>query len=231
MSNRPGTRLHSQLDNGVTSQESKIHGREPMRINPLDAEQRGIRDGDVVRVFNDRGAFLAGVRLSAALRRGVVQIATGAWYDVLDLADPKNLEIHGNPNAVTNEIGTSSLGQGPSANSCLVEAERYESDLPPLKVLSLPAIIERQEASSPARTPADLYARRFPVHRRSLSRPHLLANVARARGVRLDIAIAGRGRKMPRSSVRCARFSADRWSNSIGLSLEMSNLCKSYLSL
>ena len=128
MSNRPGTRLHSQLDNGVTSQESKIHGREPMRMNPLDAEQRGIRDGDVVRVFNDRGAFLAGVRLSAALRRGVVQIATGAWYDVLDLADPKSLEIHGNPNAVTNEIGTSSLGQGPSANSCLVEAERYESD-------------------------------------------------------------------------------------------------------
>ena len=53
------------------SESSKIHGREPMRMNPLDAEQRGIRDGDVVRVFNDRGAFLAGVRLSAALRRGV----------------------------------------------------------------------------------------------------------------------------------------------------------------
>ena len=123
-------------------------------MNPLDAEQRGIRDSDVVRVFNDRGAFLAGVRLSAALRRGVVQIATGAWYDVLDLADPKSLEIHGNPNAVTNDIDTSSLGQGPSENSCLVEAERYESDLPPLKVLSLPAIIERQEAGSPAHTPA-----------------------------------------------------------------------------
>lgn len=143
MSNQPRTRLHSQLDNGVTSQESKIHGREPMRMNPLDAEQRGIRDGDVVRVFNGRGEFLAGVWLSDALRRGVVQISTGAWYDILDPADPKSLEIHGNPNAVTNDIGTSSLAQGPSANSCLVEAERYEGNLPPVKVFSLPAIIER----------------------------------------------------------------------------------------
>jgi biotin/methionine sulfoxide reductase len=143
MSNQPRTRLHSQLDYGVTSQESKIHGREPMRMNPLDAEQRRIRDGDVVRVFNDRGEFLAGVRLSDALRPGVVQISTGAWYDILDPADPKSLEIHGNPNAVTNDIGTSSLAQGPSANSCLVEAERYEGNLPPVKVFSLPAIIER----------------------------------------------------------------------------------------
>jgi biotin/methionine sulfoxide reductase len=143
MSNQPRTRLHSQLDYGVTSRESKIHGREPMRMNPLDAEQRRIRDGDVVRVFNDRGEFLAGVRLSDALRRGVVQISTGAWYDILDPADRKSLEIHGNPNAVTNDIGTSSLAQGPSANSCLVEAERYEGNLPPVKVFSLPAIIER----------------------------------------------------------------------------------------
>jgi biotin/methionine sulfoxide reductase len=117
LSNQPRTRLHSQLDQGVTSQESKIRGREPMRMNPRDADRRGIRDGDVVWVFNDRGAFLAGVSLSDALRPGVVQISTGAWYDPLDLADPLSLEIHGNPNAVTNDIGTSSLAQGPSANS------------------------------------------------------------------------------------------------------------------
>lgn len=72
-----------------------------------------------MRVFNDRGAFLAGVRLSDALRRGVIQIATGAWYDVLDPADPNSLEIHGNPNAVTNDIGTSSLAQGPLGQQLL----------------------------------------------------------------------------------------------------------------
>ena len=143
MSNQPRTRLHSQLDHGITSQESKIQGREPLRIQPLDAAERGIREGDVVRVFNERGAFLAGVHLSDDLRRGVVQISTGAWYDMLDPADPFSLEIHGNPNAVTNDIGTSSLAQGPSANSCLVQVERYEHALPALSVFTPPQLIER----------------------------------------------------------------------------------------
>jgi biotin/methionine sulfoxide reductase len=142
LSNQPRTRLHSQLDHGVTSQESKIQGREPMRINPHDAAERGIGDGDVVRVFNDRGAFLAGVHVSDELRRGVVQISTGAWYDTLDPADPLSLEIHGNPNAVTNDIGTSSLAQGPSANSCLVEVERYQGAIPPLSVFSPPTLVD-----------------------------------------------------------------------------------------
>jgi len=78
------------------------------------------------------------VHLSDALRRGVVQISTGAWYDMLDPADPLSLEIHGNPNAVTHDVGTSSLAQGPSANSCLVQIERYPGPLPPLSVFSPP---------------------------------------------------------------------------------------------
>jgi biotin/methionine sulfoxide reductase len=142
LSNQPRTRLHSQLDQGITSQEAKIQGREPMRINPDDAAERGIRDGDVVRVFNDRGAFLAGVRISDELCRGVVQIATGAWYDMLDPGDPLSLEIHGNPNAVTNDIGTSSLAQGPSPNRCLVQVERYEGAIPPLSVFSPPKLVD-----------------------------------------------------------------------------------------
>jgi biotin/methionine sulfoxide reductase len=142
MSNQPRTRLHSQLDNGVTSQDSKIRGREPMRMNPHDAAARAVCEGDIVRVFNDRGAFLAGVHLSDELRRGVVQIATGAWYDMLDPSDPLSLEIHGNPNAVTHDIGTSSLAQGPSANSCLVDVEKYTGALPPLSVFSPPQLMD-----------------------------------------------------------------------------------------
>ena len=143
LSNQPATRLHSQLDHGVVSQESKIRGREPLRMNPQDASARGLRDGDIARVFNDRGALLAGVRVSDALRPGVVQIATGAWYDVLDPADPLSLEIHGNPNALTNDIGTSSFAQGPSANSCLVEIERYDDALPELNVFRPPPLVAR----------------------------------------------------------------------------------------
>ncbi|WP_280422880.1 molybdopterin-dependent oxidoreductase [Nocardia carnea] len=141
LSHQPATRLHSQLDHGVTSRESKIHGREPVRMNPADAAARGLCDGDIVRIHNDRGALLAGVRISDAVRPGVMHMATGAWYDPLDPADPESLDIHGNPNTVTNDIGTSSLTQGPSANSCLVEAERYEGELPPLSVRTPPPMV------------------------------------------------------------------------------------------
>ena len=63
ISNQPRARLHSQLDHGVTSRKSKVQGREPVRINPEDAAERGIEDGDVVRLFNDRGDALKHLQL------------------------------------------------------------------------------------------------------------------------------------------------------------------------
>src|SRR5439155_4148386 len=98
IANNPTTRLHSQLDVGALSQSAKVQGREPIRIHPTDAERRGIRSGDVVRVFNDRGSCLAGAVVTDAVRASVVQLATGAWYDPLDPADPDAMCVHGNPN-------------------------------------------------------------------------------------------------------------------------------------
>jgi biotin/methionine sulfoxide reductase len=77
IANQPATRLHSQLDFGANSQNSKIEGREPVRIHPRDATARGIGDGDIVRLYNDRGACLAAAVLSDALRPGVAQLSTG----------------------------------------------------------------------------------------------------------------------------------------------------------
>jgi biotin/methionine sulfoxide reductase len=141
VSNQPRTRLHSQMDHGITSRNAKIKGREAMRVNPADAGQRGISAGDVVRIFNDRGACLAGVELTETIRPGVIELATGAWYEPLDPADPQSLEIHGNPNTLTRDIGTSKLGQGPSAHSCLVEVERFEQPLPEIKSFKQPQIV------------------------------------------------------------------------------------------
>src|SRR5205085_11714558 len=84
VANQPATRLHSQLDFGATSLKSKINGREPVRIHPQDAAARGIGAGDIVRLYNERGSCLAGAVLSEALRPGVVQLSTGAWYDPED---------------------------------------------------------------------------------------------------------------------------------------------------
>ncbi len=72
VANQPRSRLHSQLDVGAHSQSANIAGREPVRLHPADAAACGLRDGDLVRVFNDRGARLAGLAVDEAVRPGVV---------------------------------------------------------------------------------------------------------------------------------------------------------------
>ena len=141
ISNQPRTRLHSQTDCGSVSRGSKIEGREPIWVHPDDAAARGIGNGDVVRVFNHRGACLAGVVVTADVRPGVVQLATGAWYDPED-GRPGALDKHGNPNVLTLDMGASKLSQAPVAHSALVEIERFEGALPAITAFTPPATVE-----------------------------------------------------------------------------------------
>jgi biotin/methionine sulfoxide reductase len=144
ISNQPTTRLHSQHDPGSVSVASKVQGREPITVNPVDAASRGIKDGDVVRVFNDRGQCLAGVRLSDGIRPGVVNLSTGAWYDPVT---PGGLDRHGNPNVLTLDRGTSRLAQGPISHTTLVQIEKFGGELPPVEVFDQPAMVKRQESA------------------------------------------------------------------------------------
>ena len=144
LTNQPAHRLHSQLDNAPGSRASKVADREPILLNATDAQARGLCEGDVVRVFNDRGAFLAGVRIAGpdALLAGVAQMATGAWYDPLAPGVPGTLDKHGNPNVVTLDKGTSQLSQGSAAQTCLVEVERYDGP-PPVTAFDPPPVVDR----------------------------------------------------------------------------------------
>ncbi len=126
ISNQPARKLHSQLDHGAHSRAGKIGGREPVMMHPDNAAARGISQGDVVRMFNGRGACLAVAVLSDDIRVDVVQMSTGAWLDADWSGDGTILCRHGNPNVLTRDKGTSRLAQGPTAHSCLVEIERYE---------------------------------------------------------------------------------------------------------
>ncbi len=143
LANQPASRLHSQLDTGALSQKSKVAGREPIRMHPADAAERGLADGDVVRVFNDRGACLAGVVTDTALRARVVQLSTGAWFDPLDPADPDTMCVHGNPNMLTADIGTSSLARGCTGAHVLVQVEKFTGELPPVRAHEPPPFAAR----------------------------------------------------------------------------------------
>lgn len=140
LSGQPETRLHSQYDNGAFSRSQKISGREPMLINPSDAAERGIADGDVIMVFNQRGRCLAGAVVTEDIRRGVVFLWTGAWYDP-DFCDPQHLDRHGNPNVLTHDLRTSRLSQGSAAQSAFVDVARYDDVPPPVEAFDPPSFV------------------------------------------------------------------------------------------
>ena len=141
ISNQPKNKLHSQMDHGGYSKSFKIKDREPIEMNSVDASSRGINEGDIVKLFNDRGACLAGVNINDNIRPGVVQISTGAWYDPEDTKNLKTICKHGNPNVLTKDKGTSKLGQGPIAHSCLIEVELVKDKISPVTAFDPPVII------------------------------------------------------------------------------------------
>ena len=149
ISHQPDRRLHSQLDFGVHSVGGKVDGREKLGMSDRDARDRGLVTGSPVRVFNDRGACLAVVDVRHGLSQGVVQLATGAWFDPLDPTEVGSVDKGGNPNVLTPDIGTSSLAQGPSAHTCLVEVEPVRGTLPLVTSHDPPALITTSEHKRP----------------------------------------------------------------------------------
>jgi biotin/methionine sulfoxide reductase len=138
LASQPATRLHSQLDFAAHSQAAKHRGREVATLHPADAAARGIGEGDIVKLWNARGACLAAARISDGIREGVVQLPTGAWYDPDDPAAEQPLCVHGNPNVLTRDAGTSRLGQGCTGQLTAVQVERFGGNLPPIRAYDSP---------------------------------------------------------------------------------------------
>jgi biotin/methionine sulfoxide reductase len=143
IANQPTGRLHGQLDAGRYSQATKVGGREPIRIHPDDAAARGIGDGDIVRVFNDRGSCLAGAVITDEVRPQVVNLSTGAWFDPIDPTAPDSACAHGNPNVLTADRGTSRLAQGSTGQHVLVQVERFDGEPPPVRAHRAPTFVTR----------------------------------------------------------------------------------------
>lgn len=137
LANNPAARLHSQLDFGAHSRGSKVAGREPVRIHPDDAEARGLRPGDLVRIANDRGACLGGVVVDPDLSPGVVQMSTGAWLSPVPGVEPL-LCAAGNVNVLTRDAGSSRLSQGCAGSRALVEIEKWHGPPPDVDAANPP---------------------------------------------------------------------------------------------
>ena len=143
LSNQPEYRLHGQLDNAEYSLKNKIKDREPVLINIEDAKERNIENNDIVLIFNKRGRVLAGARLSDEIMKGVLVLSTGAWFD----PDYEiNTDLHGNPNVLTKDIGTSQLSQAPTSHTCLVEIRKAkQNEIKKVKIFLKPKMQKKLE--------------------------------------------------------------------------------------
>lgn len=141
ISAQPWTRLHSQNDRGAESVASKRDGREICYLHPDTAAARGIEDGGFVRLYNKRGATLAAISLTDEMRKDCIALPTGAWLDIAEV-DGEALEVHGNPNVLTIDKGTSGLAQGNIAHTTLVFVEAWDKPLPPLSIDKPPHFVD-----------------------------------------------------------------------------------------
>lgn len=117
VTNQPEKQLHSQLWH---TSAGMIGAPAPVRIHPDDAAAHNISDGQSVRVYNARGACKATARIDVGVRRSVLVMPTGAWFEPDALT---GLEQNGNPNVLTADRRSSQLGQACAALSALARIE------------------------------------------------------------------------------------------------------------
>jgi trimethylamine-N-oxide reductase (cytochrome c) len=108
-------------------------------MNPADAKARGLSDGDVVRVFNQRGQILAGLKITEDIRPSVIRINEGGWFDPLNRREIGSLCRYGDVNTLTVGIATSKLAQGNCGQTGVAEVERFlRGNYHPVTVFSQP---------------------------------------------------------------------------------------------
>ena len=109
-------RVHSTHDNVDWLNESF-----PQRIfiNPIDAKKRSIKDGDEVKVYNDRGTMIIPCRITNRILPGVVDIPQGGWWT----PDKSGIDRRGCVNVLTSERWTP-LAYGNAQHTIMVEVEK-----------------------------------------------------------------------------------------------------------
>ena len=109
-------RSHSTFDNVDYLREAH---NQAMWMNPVDAEARGIQNGDDVRVFNDRGSVLTRAFVTNRIRPGNASMPQGAWYKPNDAGDDTNGSIN-----VLTKYHPTPLAKGNPQHTNLVQVEK-----------------------------------------------------------------------------------------------------------
>ncbi|MEW6621869.1 MAG: molybdopterin-dependent oxidoreductase [Bacillota bacterium] len=116
-------RAHSCLDNAPWLREAFP---QELYMNPSDAGERGIRQGDIVKITSRHGVVIRPVYLTERIMPGAVCLGEGAWVEP---DEDENLDRAGSTNVLNGAIPT---GQGHTGwNSCNVQVAKYDKPLKP----------------------------------------------------------------------------------------------------
>ncbi len=99
----------------------------PVRINPVDAETRGINNGDVVRMYNDRGQVLGVAKVTERVKPGVIHsYVSSSKYDPIEPGKPNSVDRGGCISLLTPSRMVSKNVPGMAPLSCLIEVSKWE---------------------------------------------------------------------------------------------------------
>jgi molybdopterin guanine dinucleotide-containing S/N-oxide reductase-like protein len=129
MSNHGRWRVHAQADDISWTREAptcKVTGPdgykyEPVWLNPKDAEQRGIRNGEIVKVINERGIVICGAYVTERLLSGVAYVDHGARCDWII---PGKVDRGGAINLISPNGITSKHSGGQATSGYLVDVQK-----------------------------------------------------------------------------------------------------------
>ncbi len=98
-----------------------------VRIHPLDADARDIKDGDIIKMYNDRGAVLGIAQVTERVRPGVIHsYESSGKYDPLEPGKAGSVDRGGCVNQLTPSRMMSRNVPGMAPNSCLIEISKWE---------------------------------------------------------------------------------------------------------
>jgi trimethylamine-N-oxide reductase (cytochrome c) len=133
MSNHGRWRMHAQCDDMIWNREvgtMKVRAKdgyqyEPAWLHPVEAAKRGISHGDVVKVFNERGAVLCGAYVTERLSPNVCYVDHGARVDAII---PGELDRGGAINLITPTAMTGKHSTGMATSGFLVEVAKVTDE-------------------------------------------------------------------------------------------------------
>ncbi|UCD22778.1 MAG: molybdopterin-dependent oxidoreductase [Chloroflexota bacterium] len=132
-SNHPRWGVHSEHEDMIWLREietCKVKGPDgyqyqPSWLHPSEAEKRGIKHGDVISIYNDRGTLLAGAYITERIMPGVVYIDHGAKWDPIA---PGEIDRGGAINTIVPRNTTSKNAVGHAVSGFLVQVEKTDME-------------------------------------------------------------------------------------------------------